>query len=505
MSYLFLQNGSDIRGVALDGVPDQPITLDETTCQNIAVAFALWLGEKQNKKPNELRISIGRDSRLSGPTLADWISHAMAQQGVDVYDCGLASTPAMFMSTITPDYEFDGAIMITASHLPFNRNGFKFFTKEGGLEKKDITVILELAGSFTSLSYQGEVGAIHFIDFIQVYSNILVQTIRTQVNNGDQPLAGFHIIVDAGNGAGGFFVEQVLNPLGATTQGSQFLDPDGLFPNHIPNPEDETAMASIRSAVIQQQADLGIIFDTDVDRAGAVDEIGQEINRNRLIALISAILLEEFPGTTIVTDSITSTGLKTFIEEKGGIHHRFKRGYKNVINEAKRLNHQGQDTQLAIETSGHGAMKENYFLDDGAYLITKLLIKMAQLRNESKTLSSLIATLQEPKESFEFRLPILVQDFTSFGNQLLNDLAAYAVEQHWQVEPNNFEGIRVNFDAFHDNGWFLLRLSLHDPLMPLNIESEQIGGSNMIAQALIPFFAHYSEIDYSTLIQFITN
>ena len=106
-----------------------------------------------------------------------------------------------------------------------------------------------------------------------------------------------------------------------------------------------------------------------------MDSEGNELNRNRLIALISAIVLKEHPGSTIVTDSITSDGLTEFIEQDlQGIHQRFKRGYKNVINEAIRLNQECQESWLAIETSGHGAMKENYFLDDGAYLVTKLVI-----------------------------------------------------------------------------------------------------------------------------------
>lgn len=109
----------------------------------------------------------------------------------------------------------------------------------------------------------------------------------------DKPLAGKKIIVDAGNGAGGFYVDKVLVPLGADTEGSRFLEPDGNFPNHIPNPENERAMEAICEQVKKSGADLGIIFDTDVDRAGAVDDTGAEINRNRLIALVSAILLSE--------------------------------------------------------------------------------------------------------------------------------------------------------------------------------------------------------------------
>ena len=126
----------------------------------------------------------------------------------------------------------------------------------------------------------------------------------------------------------------------------------------MPNPENKEAMASVCEATFKAGADLGVIFDTDVDRAGCVDSSGREINRNRLVALASAIVLEDNPGGTIVTDSITSSGLKTFIEkELGGVHHRFKRGYKNVINEALRLNAQGINCPLAIETSGHAALK----------------------------------------------------------------------------------------------------------------------------------------------------
>ncbi len=182
----------------------------------------------------------------------------------------------------------------------------------------------------------------------------------------------------------------MLAPLGADISGSQFLDPDGRFPNHIPNPENETAMKSVCGAVVKAKADLGVIFDTDVDRGGAVDSKGDEINRNRLVAIASAIALENCPGGTVVTDSITSSGLKEYIEKTlGGKHRRFKRGYRNVINEALRLNAEGVNCPLAIETSGHAAMKENYFLDDGAYLVTKIIIKTAQLRAQGRTLEDL--------------------------------------------------------------------------------------------------------------------
>ncbi|MDJ0600057.1 MAG: phosphomannomutase/phosphoglucomutase [Crocosphaera sp.] len=494
-----LQNGSDIRGVALEGIVDETVNLNPEVAQILGQAFVSWLEKKLDKNTSELTIALGRDSRLSGPSLLSAVTEGISILGSKVYDFGIASTPAMFMSSINPELSCDGAIMLTASHLPFNRNGLKFFTKEGGLNKGDITEILSLAEK-NDFKISQEKGNIQNYNFIGVYAEDLVKKVREEVNHPDnfeQPLQGLKIIVDAGNGAGGFYAEKVLNPLGADTEGSQFLDPDGTFPNHIPNPENEEAMQSISQAVIDNNADFGIIFDTDVDRGAAVDSLGKELNRNRLIALISAIVLKEHPGSTIVTDSITSDGLTTFIEkELNGVHHRFKRGYKNVINESIRLNNEGQESWLAIETSGHGAMKENYFLDDGAYLVTKLLIELAKCKQQGKNLTDLIANLQEPKESQEFRLKINTETFKDYGNQIIEKLKEFATTQeNWQIVPKNYEGVRISCQSPEENGWLLLRLSLHDPVIPINIESNVSGGVKKIATKLLEFLKQFNALD----------
>lgn len=254
-------------------------------------------------------------------------------------------------------------------------------------------------------------------------------------------------------------------------------------------------MQSICAAVVQHQADLGLIFDTDVDRSAAVDEHGQAINRNRLIALMAAILLKDAPGATIVTDSVTSDGLTDFIEQQlQGKHHRFKRGYKNIINEAIRLNNQGVLTPLAIETSGHAALKDNYFLDDGAYLVTQLLIELAKAKLQNRSLTSLITTLQEPVKEQECRFHILQPDFQHYGQQVLDALTHYVAKQPgWRQVPNNYEGIRVACQADDEQGWFLLRLSLHDPVLALNVESNIAGGVDNILARLMTFMAEFKQ------------
>jgi phosphomannomutase len=496
-----LQNGSDIRGVAIEGVINESVNLTPEIAIIIGKSFVSWLNQKTGKLSHDLTISVGCDSRLSSPLLKQAVIEGMTSLGSKVYDFGMASTPAMFMSTVTSGFNCDGAIMLTASHLPFNRNGLKFFTPQGGLEKQDITDILTLAevNNFVIASTRGKIKK---QDFISIYAERLVNKVRQEVNhpeNYQQPLTGLKIIVDAGNGAGGFFADKVLIPLGADISGSQFLEPDGTFPNHIPNPENKEAMASICKAVTNHHADFGIIFDTDVDRAAAVDNQGNELNRNRLIALIAAIVLQEHPGSTIVTDSITSDGLTSFIEQElKGVHHRFKRGYKNVINEAMRLNKEGQESWLAIETSGHGAMKENYFLDDGAYLITKLLIELAKCQQKGQSLTDLIVKLKEPKESEEIRLNIGVEDFKAYGNMVIENLTQFATQQEdWQIVPNNYEGVRISCNAGDEDGWFLLRLSLHDPVIPLNIESNVLGGVEKIAGRLLKIFKLFDALDLS--------
>lgn len=486
--YKQFKSGTDIRGVASEGVEGQSVNLTDEVVADMADGFVLWLSKKVNKPCDCLTISVGRDSRISGPHIMDITTKRFKACGAKVLCCGLASTPSMFMTTV--DLNCDGALQITASHHPFNRNGLKFFTREGGLEGSDIEEILTYAQE-NEHPQEKDSGTITDVDYMSDYAKGLCEKIKKEVNaeDYDHPLKGFKIVVDAGNGAGGFYADKVLSVLGADTKGSRYLNPDGMFPNHVPNPEDATAMASICEAVKESKADLGVIFDTDVDRGGAVDSKGNEINRNRLVAVAAAIALEGNDGGTVVTDSITSSGLKDFIENTlGGKHYRYRRGYKNVIDKALELNAQGINCPLAIETSGHAAMRENYFLDDGAYLCTKIIIKMAQLSKEGKDLDELTSSLKEPVESKEIRFKITEKDFRACGEKIIADLTEYAEKQDgWQVADDNREGIRVSFGKENGDGWFLLRLSVHDPIMPLNIESDSKGGVDLIYNQLFEF------------------
>ncbi len=504
MDYSKFKSGSDIRGYAL-GDESNPLYMSDEMVMRSSAAFANWLKSKTEK--NKILISVGHDSRLSAERIKNAVIKSLVANGVDVADCGLSSTPAMFMTTV--EMECDGAVQITASHHPKDRNGLKFFTRDGGLDGKDIADILKNA-SETEKSIGSENGKCRKVDFMSRYAEILRNMIIDGVDDKadrEHPLNGMKIVVDAGNGVGGFYARDVLEPLGADISGSIYLDPDGNFPNHAPNPENAQAMECVSKATADANADFGVIFDTDVDRAACVGKGGFEINRNRLVALASKIALSSCPGGTIVTDSVTSDGLAEFITSSGGKHLRFKRGYRNVINKQIELNANGIPCPLAMETSGHAAFADNYFLDDGAYLITKLIIEAAALSKQGTSLEELIEKLREAKEEKELRFKILCDNFRPEGEKIISLFESEAkTHSGWSACDDNHEGIRINADASSGNGWFLIRLSVHDPIIVLNAESDEIGGIMKMCKDISYVLSkaeNLDKLDISAMTEFI--
>ncbi|HEL2575424.1 TPA: phosphomannomutase/phosphoglucomutase [Streptococcus suis] len=497
MSHHVLQNGSDIRGIAI-ATDEYAVKLTPQATKEIVRGLIHWLTQNQELstlyKEGKMTIGIGRDSRLSGPDLADAFIEEAVGLGVQVIDFGMATTSALFMSTQYPQFACHAGVMITASHLPYYFNGLKIFSQNGGAEHEDIDYILSHTEAFPALS----LGSLTHADLITPYAQDLVDKIRTACDGQDKPLTGLNIIVDAGNGAGGFFAEKVLAELGADTTGSQFLEPNGTFPNHVPNPDNKEAMESIRQAVLKQGADLGIIFDTDVDRAALVTKSGQILNRNNLIAVLAQITLSEHPGTSIVTNSPTSEHLKDFIESLGGKQIRYISGYRNVINRAIAANQAGVDCQLAIETSGHAAFKENYFLDDGTYVAAKILMLLPQLQKDGKSLDDLIAQLKQPLETQEVRFKLEVEDYRALGEQVIADLQATSING-FIFNPENEEGVRFDVTDPYGDGWFLLRMSLHEPLLVLQIENDQSGYMPSILKRLSEFLDGYPAVNQTKL------
>ncbi|MBA0550872.1 hypothetical protein Golob_021782 [Gossypium lobatum] len=517
-----LQNGSDVRGVALEGEKGRTVDLTPPAVEAIAESFGEWiikaLQKERGRPVEDVTVSLGKDPRISGASLSVAVFAGLARAGCLTFDLGLATTPACFMSTLLPPFAYDASIMMTASHLPYTRNGLKFFTKKGGLTSPEVEEICDKAAH----KYANRLTKVSTmlnsppkkVDFMRAYAKHLRDIIKERVNHPihyDTPLKGFQIIVNAGNGSGGFFTWDVLDQLGADTFGSLHLNPDGMFPNHIPNPEDKTAMALTRAAVLENTADLGIVFDTDVDRSGVVDNNGNPINGDKLIALMSAVVLKEHPGTTVVTDARTSMELTRFITDRGGHHCLYRVGYRNVIDKGVHLNQDGVETHLMMETSGHGALKENYFLDDGAYMVVKIIIEMVRMRLEGSDegIGSLIKDLEEPLESIELRMNIISEPkyAKARGREVIEAFRSYIEEgqlKGWEldacgdcwvsegclVDSNDSPAAidahmyraKVSNEKNEEIGWVHIRQSIHNPNIAINMQSSVPGGCQLMTK-----------------------
>jgi phosphomannomutase len=397
--------------------------------------------------------------------------------------------------------------MVTASHLPSDRNGFKLFSAAApsGFSKQQVRALGVLAQSY-ALEYleqtvrqqfsSSAVTSALLVNWMPTYSETLKDAILLKtkgiVQNDQKPLSGLKLVLNPGNGAGGFF-QSVLDSLGADVSASIYLTPDGTFPNGIPNPEDIKMLEQTISICEQEQADLGIMLDTDADRCGFVvprmiDSFSgirsgyEPLNRNRLIALLGVIFAKEKPGCAVVTDSVTSEGLSTFLNDKLGLKHiRYIKGYANVIGKARELTESGDvNAELAIETSGHCAMQENGYLDDGTYTAVKIVSLLAQQRaldlsnGKSSTLLDLIADMTELDEVCELRME--TKDSSLETMQEIFNICTLEVERFcklndsWRVDQDNLEGIRLRLGS--DGEFFMLRKSLHDPIISVQIEAQ---------------------------------
>lgn len=512
---------------AAEGSAGQP-PLTPFAAHCLGHALASMLLDRQDREGGDSRvtIAIGIDPREHGMRLTDAFCRGCESRDpsrVKVVYTGISTTPACAWFT-SKDFprKVDAAVMVTASHLPRDRNGFKFFlgnaddcmfTKEMihelGRRAQDCAAdLFQNSCSLPPTSGDQAVMCSEWVDWMPEYAKFLKDAIRKEVGSGkyDRPLKGLKIVLNAGNGAGGFF-SSVLGNLGADVTGSINIEADGQFPSGVPNPESKDMERETIKGCKDAQADLGIMLDTDADRCGFVVpsiiiEDGtrsdyEALNRNRLIALLGVVFARSSPGCTFVTCSVTSEGLTAFLEGKLGLKHvRYLKGYANVINKAKEL-----DAEVGIETSGHCAMKENNYLDDGTYTAVKIVGLLARERvtpagDNTASLLDLIGDMEELDEEAELRMT--VRDESLDTMQQTFDFCAVEIERlcddnnldkaaaTWQIDQENLEGIRVRFG---EQQFFMLRKSLHDPLISLQIEAKsKENARKLVVEPLIRLF-----------------
>lgn len=550
---------SDIRGRFLDhptrGSPSMITRAIREADSNVALltplaahcfgyAFATTLlaeeDEASDKRP--IKILLGRDPRLHGIRLCDAFARgAESVPGVQVVYTGIATTPAM--ASFCRTNLCQGAVMVTASHLPMDKNGMKLFTNNGGVTGQQLQTLVNLAqqrasywydqGSIPPSSGTGAVYCTEWVNHMGQYKKSLQEALTNEVGSDKELsnlLQGIKIVLNSGNGSGGFF-QEVLQELGADVSGSIHIDYNGNFPNGVPNPENKSMMDATIHACQEVQADLGILLDTDADRCGLVAPtrssslsrrdgdgvlIYQPIHRNRLIALMGVIFAQTAPGCAIVTCSVTSQGLSHFLTNTLGLKHtRYVKGYANVIRKAK----EDPAAQVAIETSGHCAMKENDYLDDGTYTAVKTIGLLAREKAKDKffSLLQLIEDMQEMDEIAEIRIPLPGANMDAsrqMFDRIAMDVEAMCQPQtttnnQWSLDKENLEGVRVVVGE--DGSFFMLRKSLHDPVLSLQVEArskpEAVRDIVLPMSAIIE--AHHNEgnirLDLSGLQGYINN
>ena len=455
--WLKLRSGSDIRTRAE--------ALTDEICERIGYAFACMLAQRLRTTPDRLLIAVGRDARESGQRIKAALVRGITAADSDVIDGDRCAVGALFSRVARPerDHPAHGAVMVTGVDTPVTLNGFKFLTVTGGLTEADVALMLRMAAA-------SEVPErlVTRRDLMADYREFLRgEAARLLVDDALRPLLGLYVAVDDAS-IGGRFFAALLEDLGADIE-------------RVPDERMEAEVPKLG-------ADMGLSFDEDCVRAWVYDPSGRCIDGNRLIALVAAMLLEQKPGLTFVTDSVTSTGLSAFIAEWGGTHYRFKRGYRNVINEAVRLNAEGIDCPIAIETTGHAAFRDNAFLDDGIYLALRVACEALDCKREGKTVFDPLADLSEPVEARTLRLNILdEEDPAASSQEVVEIILSHTLENpEWQMASDSREGVRITFnlDGGVNNAWFQLRMSVHDPIMALAAESDVPGGVKRVLTAL---------------------
>src|SRR5437867_6339883 len=358
----------DIRGIV-------PSTINEAMAEALGKAFgtvALAEGEKS--------VAVGRDGRLSGPTLAAALIRGLAAAGVDVIDVGMVTTPMLYFAANTLTRS---GIQVTGSHNPKDYNGFKMVLAGRAIYGEEIQALRRLmeAENWT-LPAQG--GTVSRVDVEADYRDRIVSGIKL-----DRPLK---IVIDSGNGIAGASAPAIFRALGCEVT-ELFSEVDGNFPNHHPDPSKPENLADLIKALQSGDAELGLAFDGDGDRLGIVTRDGQNIYPDRQMMLFARDVLSRVPGATILFDVKCSQRLAPEIEAAGGVALMYKTGHSLIKAKMKEIN-----SPLGGEMSGHIFFKERWYgFDDGTYAGARLLEIVSRVPDAGELLNGLPSSHSTPE------------------------------------------------------------------------------------------------------------
>jgi phosphomannomutase len=417
-------------------------TLNAADARALGAAFATYVGKLFNTASPS--ICLGYDGRLSSPEMEAALLEGLQSAGARVTCVGLGPTPMLYYSV--KHENADGGIMITGSHNPPDYNGFKMLLKNApvyGAMIKEIGAIAE-KGAYISGS-----GSMKRIDIRETYTQRLLQDY-----DGQKPL---RIVWDAGNGATG----EILLRLTAKLPGEHiilFPEIDGTFPNHHPDPTEEKNLKDLREKVAEHKADLGIGFDGDGDRIGAIDEKGRVVAGDQLLALYARDVLKHKPGATIIADVKASETVFDDIRAHGGNALMWKTGHSLL--KAKMAE---TGAPLAGEMSGHVFFADKYYgFDDALYAG----VRLAGLVSRMGSLAALRDTLPHVFNTPEIRVASSEERKFIIVSEIRERLKAA------NANVNDIDGVRVR----SGDGWWLLRASNTQDVLVARAEATSQAG-----------------------------
>ena len=424
--HIFREN--DIRGLV-------DIDLTEQTVEILAAAIGTYFQQNGVR-----RVSLGRDARESSQIFRDLFVRGLNQTGLDVLDIGMIPTPLLYFTLFTE--RVDAGVMITGSHNPAEFNGFKICLGTSTLHGAQIQEIKQIA--FSGNFSRGN-GTVSKKDVRPDYINF----VRENIKLGSRKLK---VVVDAGNGIGGIVGAPLYRELGCETV-DLFIEPDGRFPNHHPDPTVFENMRHAIEAVKKNDADAAIAFDGDGDRIGIIDEKGNVISGDELMIIFARSILEKQPGSTFIAEVKCSQRLFDDINERGGRAVMWKVGHSLI---KKKMKETG--AVLAGEMSGHIFFADRFFgFDDAIYSGARLL---EILSNTYKPLSEFLNDLPPVFNTPEIRVDC--PEDSKF------EIVRWLTEEFRRTNPViDTDGARILFE----NGWGLVRASNTQPVLVLRFEA----------------------------------
>nr|MBI3614428.1 phosphomannomutase/phosphoglucomutase [Nitrospirota bacterium] len=433
----------DIRGIV-----GQELT--EDLAERIGRAFATVARGKGART-----VSVGRDGRESSPALRDRLVQGLTAGGLNVLDIGVCPTPVLYFSLF--QLPVDGGVMITGSHNASEYNGFKLCIGKEALHGDAIQQLRQVmeAGHFSSGA-----GTVSLRPLLQDYLAYL----KTSFASVDA--RHLHVVIDCGNGAAALVAKQAMEQLGCRVTGL-YCDLDGRFPNHHPDPTVVENLQDLIATVKRTGANVGIGYDGDADRIGAVDEQGHILWGDRLMVLYARDILAVRPGSTIISEVKASQSLYDDIQRRGGRPIMWKTGHSLIKAKMKT-----ESAVLAGEMSGHMFFADRYFgYDDAIYASCRLIEILAKRK---QPLSALLADLPVTSVTPEIRVDCPDQVKFDLVGQVQARLLAYAKAGRAPGENGlvirdvvTIDGIRVMFEG----GWGLIRASNTQPALVLRFEA----------------------------------